>query len=135
MVFCSVSVFFFLMIRPPPRSTRTDTFVPYPSRFRSVLQLELLAGLVLVHRHQHVAKLVLGGVDVDERMRLELAIRADALEQPLAVDVPFHRQRAAGVFQRLAVARRVERSAGAVVPVAAGRSEEHTSELQSLMRI
>src|SRR3546814_5908519 len=63
-----------------------------------VLQLELLAGLVLVHRHQHVAKLVLGGVDVDERMRLELAIRTDALEQPL-------------------------------------RSEEHTSELQSLMRI
>src|SRR3546814_17374290 len=60
-----------------------------------VLQLELLAGLVLVHRHQPVAKLVLGSIDVDERMRLELAIRTDALEQPLAVDVPLPRPRAA----------------------------------------
>src|SRR3546814_17176615 len=29
------SYFFFLMIRRPPRSTRTDTRFPYPSLFRS----------------------------------------------------------------------------------------------------
>src|SRR3546814_8237340 len=29
------SVFFFLMIRRPPRSTRTDTLFPYPTLFRS----------------------------------------------------------------------------------------------------
>src|SRR3546814_3886283 len=29
--------FFFLMIRPPPRSTRTDTLVPYTTLFRSVV--------------------------------------------------------------------------------------------------
>src|SRR3546814_2528194 len=87
------------MIRRPPISTRTYTLVPYTALFRSV--------------------------DVDERMRLELAIRTDALEQSLAVDVPLHRQRAAGVLQRLAVARRVERSAGAVVPVAAGARVQH----------
>src|SRR3546814_928871 len=28
-------LFFFLMIRPPPRSTRTDTLFPYTTRFRS----------------------------------------------------------------------------------------------------
>src|SRR3546814_17797543 len=28
--------FFFLMIRRPPRSTRTDTLFPYTTRFRSV---------------------------------------------------------------------------------------------------
>src|SRR3546814_14179108 len=28
-------VFFFLMIRRPPRSTRTDTLFPYPTLFRS----------------------------------------------------------------------------------------------------
>src|SRR3546814_7516237 len=28
--------FFFLMIRPPPRSTRTDTLFPYTTLFRSV---------------------------------------------------------------------------------------------------
>src|SRR3546814_11634861 len=29
--------FFFLMIRRPPRSTRTDTLFPYTTRFRSTL--------------------------------------------------------------------------------------------------
>src|SRR3546814_17958222 len=29
-------VFFFLMIRRPPRPTRTDTLVPYPTLFRSL---------------------------------------------------------------------------------------------------
>src|SRR3546814_20166435 len=28
-------IFFFLMIRPPPRSTRTDTLFPYTTLFRS----------------------------------------------------------------------------------------------------
>src|SRR3546814_12146227 len=36
-------VFFFLMIRRPPRSTRTDTLFPYTTLFRSDLQLD--AGL------------------------------------------------------------------------------------------
>src|SRR3546814_12092011 len=31
----SVYVFFFLMIRRPPRSTRTDTLFPYTTLFRS----------------------------------------------------------------------------------------------------
>src|SRR3546814_13874952 len=29
--------FFFLMIRRPPRSTRTDTLLPYTTRFRSAV--------------------------------------------------------------------------------------------------
>src|SRR3546814_18306845 len=29
-------MFFFLIIRPPPRSTRTDTLFPYTTRFRSL---------------------------------------------------------------------------------------------------
>src|SRR3546814_6693128 len=32
---CSCSLFFFLMIRRPPRSTRTDTLFPYTTLFRS----------------------------------------------------------------------------------------------------
>src|SRR3546814_15556072 len=31
-----ISVFFFLMIRRPPRSTRTDTLFPYTTLFRSL---------------------------------------------------------------------------------------------------
>src|SRR3546814_16952010 len=33
---CTFTVFFFLMIRRPPRSTRTDTLFPYTTLFRSL---------------------------------------------------------------------------------------------------
>src|SRR3546814_17112550 len=75
-------VFFFLMIRRPPRSTRTDTLFPYTTLFRS----------------HHPG---LGVVDV------------------VAVDRPLTGVR--GVEVDLHALHR--------------RSEEHTSELQSLMRI
>src|SRR3546814_14025598 len=39
--------FFFLMIRRPPRSTRTDTLFPYTTLFRSIAHL-LAGGLVLI---------------------------------------------------------------------------------------
>src|SRR3546814_19647355 len=35
-MFSYVCVFFFLMIRRPPRSTRTDTLFPYTTLFRSI---------------------------------------------------------------------------------------------------
>src|SRR3546814_3641005 len=34
-LYCLFSFFFFLMIRRPPRSTRTDTLFPYTTLFRS----------------------------------------------------------------------------------------------------
>src|SRR3546814_16949237 len=34
-IYLSLSIFFFLMIRRPPRSTRTDTLFPYTTLFRS----------------------------------------------------------------------------------------------------
>src|SRR3546814_14968861 len=36
-VHCGLIIFFFLMIRRPPRSTRTDTLFPYTTLFRSGL--------------------------------------------------------------------------------------------------
>src|SRR3546814_1357745 len=81
--------FFFLMIRRPPRSTRTDTLFPYTTLFRSP-----------VHRAAGL-----------RRRRLDAA-RAD------------------GETPRTRRAHRMAR------PRLQGtRSEEHTSELQSLMRI
>src|SRR3546814_14939469 len=81
-------VFFLLMVRPPPRSTRTDTLFPYTSRFRS-------------HQRGDRAGLA-GGVDHQQ-----------------------HRPAGAPCQRR-----------GRAVVDRAGRrrSEEHTSELQSLMR-
>src|SRR3546814_11409328 len=35
-LFLSCRTFFFLMIRRPPRSTRTDTLFPYTTLFRSI---------------------------------------------------------------------------------------------------
>src|SRR3546814_12704026 len=76
-------LFFFLMIRRPPRSTRTDTLFPYTTLFRSILPL--------------------------------LAVAAPAPAHDFAfTDVRFTLTRD-GRFS--------------------ARSEEHTSELQSLMRI
>src|SRR3546814_18927045 len=71
---------FFLMIRRPPRSTRTDTLFPYTTLFRSEYRLDVqaaAAGAGQAHRDPAKGR---GGLEVD-------------------------------------------------------RSEEHTSELQSLMRI
>src|SRR3546814_18568428 len=46
-VFIVCDLFFFLMIRRPPRSTRTDTLFPYTTLFRSGLQrLQRLVGLL-----------------------------------------------------------------------------------------
>src|SRR3546814_14073300 len=39
MSFYSTATFFFLMIRRPPRSTRTDTLFPYTTLFRSVFSI------------------------------------------------------------------------------------------------
>src|SRR3546814_20197388 len=69
-------IFFFLMIRRPPRSTRTDTLFPYTTLFRSLPADGILVG------------------DCIETMRRRRRRRCPA----------------------------------------SGRSEEHTSELQSLMR-
>src|SRR3546814_11083430 len=80
--------FFFLMIRRPPRSTRTDTLFPYTTLFRS------------------------DGGDGGRRRR--------------------RRSHSAGARRGARHQRLCARSGGAG---GAGRSEEHTSELQSLMRI
>src|SRR3546814_13983806 len=44
-------MFFFLMIRRPPRSTRTDTLVPYTTLFRSTTEAEAYE-----HDHQHAQR-------------------------------------------------------------------------------
>src|SRR3546814_11531330 len=85
-----IFVFFFLMIRRPPRSTRTDTLFPYTTLFRS-------------ERSALTEAMIAAGVSMG------LPLRSD----PNAPD------------------------GGEGIGYAARniRSEEHTSELQSLMRI
>src|SRR3546814_1391244 len=93
------------MIRRPPRSTRTDTLFPYTTHFRALRRL---------------------GVDLLGPEALELS--SDA-----GLTTPYLRSYAASIgggtsdVQRNIIAERV-----LGLP---RRSEEHTSELQSLMRI
>src|SRR3546814_3840615 len=96
------------MIRRPPRSTRTDTLFPYTTLFRS--HRRAAASERRLEQHEHASPRLFG-----RRLVIGAAVgRAPAVECPL-VDldlVPF----GARIEHRL-------------------RSEEHTSELQSLMRI
>src|SRR3546814_10810605 len=95
-VLSRVSVFFFLMIRRPPRSTRTDTLFPYTTLFRSSIAIDQLSSAALA---------------------------------------------ASDSISPIATRRRVDRSSRGSQTKAnrcrpsVERSEEHTSELQSLMRI
>src|SRR3546814_1566906 len=87
-------VFFFLMIRRPPRSTRTDTLFPYTTLFRSNVRDRDLGSFV-----EELQDRVLGQVEI-----------------PAGYWVDY-----GGTYEQLISA--------------SNRSEEHTSELQSLMRI
>src|SRR3546814_5132401 len=89
-------MFFFLMIRLPPRSTRTDTLFPYTTLFRS-------------------AQALLKDSDPDMREMAVEEVR-EAKEQLLELE---------SNLQRMLLPKDPND----------GRSEEHTSELQSLMRI
>src|SRR3546814_1768492 len=124
------------MIPRPPISTRPDTLFPYTTLFRSVAAAEqhyrhLLADLAGLHQRQQLEEFVqraeaarhhhhgLGEIGEPELAHEEVV----ELEVQLAADV--------GIVDLLHRQRDVE----ADVEAARFRSEEHTSELQSLMRI
>src|SRR3546814_4618864 len=94
--------FFFLMIRRPPRSTRTDTLFPYTTLFRS----GRAAGFG-EHLGDRRGQRGLAMVDVTDGA--DVAVRLVPLKLSLSHFILPSNQ--------------------------ISRSEEHTSELQSLMRI
>src|SRR3546814_1825956 len=107
------------MIRRPPRSTRTDTLFPAATLFRSLGQ-----GIRQLDRVAHGQVLAaLGVIDLDDGAGLA---QARLLGQLLHGE-----DGAAGNVQRIAGRHHLELGLG----LSPGRSEEHTSELQSLMRI
>src|SRR3546814_1672285 len=116
------------MIRRPPRSTRTDTLFPYTTLFRSLgLTFLLRLGATLGRR------LRLGDSDRLARLQLLQARYDDSITslQSAAHNPVASLQLAQFYFARLC---------DIFLPyhhdrAALRRSEEHTSELQSLMRI
>src|SRR3546814_8858192 len=101
------------MIRLPPTSTRTDTLFPYTTLFRSRRE-QIERAEANPRARQCAAPL--------DRKGGDQIVHFAPLDNARAVDQP-HRQPAN------------RRGLGLVPGQRAERSEEHTSELQSLMRI
>src|SRR3546814_8960665 len=123
------------MIRRPPRSTRTDTLFPYTTLFRSLCWLAYAAEKFHDRRYglTHAGAYHGNGFAVVEGFD-GLAFR------PLVTnDVGVQEVRMRQVDEVLKTDRRgaIETNCRGHVAwkPAIGRSEEHTSELQSLMRI
>src|SRR3546814_7836024 len=108
--------FFFLMIRRPPRSTRTDPLLPYTTLFRSD---RLRQGGIVDHQRNVVAGLFADLLPARADLRAVFGPVKDAIGGRV-----FRVRWFGGNDGQLAV--KGERM---------NRSEEHTSELQSLMRI
>src|SRR3546814_3500904 len=136
---CEICFGVFLMIRRPPRSTRTDTLFPYATLFRSGR-----AARALLEEARHR---ILKGLGAWSGARLVFTSGAtEALALALSrtradhvlVGATEHDAvlRAAPDAPRIAVDRSGLADLEALRRELGGsRSEEHTSELQSLMRI
>src|SRR3546814_8927351 len=108
------------MIRRPPRSTRTDTLFPYTTLFRSNTLWPRIAGAH--HRHIDV---------VDPGARDELLGAVDDIMIAFELGAGLERR---GVGTRAGFGQAIARHPVHRDQVGQERSEEHTSELQSLMR-
>src|SRR3546814_981320 len=116
--------FFFLMIRRPPRATRTDTLFPYTTLFRS-LSLGLLIGIATT--------LIYGNLDLGIVIALSMLIN-NLVAGLAGILVPVTLEKA-GVDPAVSSAVFVTTTTDVMGFFSFLRSEEHTSELQSLMRI
>src|SRR3546814_10556927 len=116
---------FFLMIRRPPRSTRTDTLFPYTTLFRSPRPIRREAASAAASVTRTVSRARLRSIELEGELEGDLAcgigtsfgwgLEIDDPEQPRLFD--HGRQSGDAGDGPLDL-----------------RSEEHTSELQSLLR-
>src|SRR3546814_2975597 len=104
------------MIRRPPTSTRTDTCFPYTTLFRSTRCSKMVRAATVCQKHPSIPGMA------NEEVRLAILVQdanfvmGKVSAQTVMADFIDH-------FGRLLAYKLIE------------RSEEHTSELQSLMRI
>src|SRR3546814_8355346 len=117
------------MIRRPPRPTRTDTLFPYTTLFRSLGKRGPCARTIPLRHASHGlanARLVIVRHQTDH-----VGERLIGRQEPARPQI--------SLGQLRAIARILERTRDGALRHIHGlrviRSEEHTSELQSLMRI
>src|SRR3546814_4689414 len=117
------------MIRRPPRATRTATLFPYTTLFRSV-------GLEIPNSHREMIYLseLLRSREYDKSgSALTLALGKDIAGRPTVADLA--RMPHLLVAGTTGSGKSVAVNAMVLSLLYKARSEEHTSELQSLMRI
>src|SRR3546814_8269581 len=123
-------MFFFLMRRLPPPSTRPDTLFPYTTLFRSVctfvfVGVELLSETIFVIPDEKVRAIE------HVLRRSEVLLKTHGVRIPALLEFEdiFDLGMAPGVNQLILVADNGD------VRIVAKRSEEHTYEIQSIMRV
>src|SRR3546814_3195610 len=125
------------MIRRPPRSTRTDTLFPYTTLFRSIVYNKDKVDPSEISTYEDLA---------DPKWKGKVCIRSSSNIYNLSLMaslIEHHGEKKAEEWAKGVVANFARPPKGGdtdqIRAVAAGecheRSEEHTSELQSLMRI
>src|SRR3546814_2528143 len=100
----------------PPRSTRTETLLPYTTLYRSSVQRRIQKRAGHLDRHARAGAILAAG--------------PAGVDQP-AIDAALGN----ALLQKIAINRRMTRHERRAEAGGESRSEEHTSELQSLMRI
>src|SRR3546814_7150726 len=126
------------MIRRPPRSTRTDTRFPYTTLFRS----DWASGRVIGFEVMKIAELGRPRVDVTFRVSgffrdafpEQIDLIDSAARAVMALDEP-EEDNPAAARHRAETAALIAEGIPEKAAQRRARSEEHTSELQSLMRI
>src|SRR3546814_11821885 len=108
--------FFFLMIRRPPRSTRTATLFPYTTLFRS-LDMSVNKPQIIDSVYQGAGQLAVNAMPPTQ-WSYDTTIK----------DAKYDPEKAKALLKEAGVKEGTHLTLWA-------RSEEHTSELQSLMRI
>src|SRR3546814_1873681 len=112
------------MIRRPPRSTRTDTLFPYTTLFRS-FAIGKMAHDFLLTPDRIADKYFVLPKGFNEKFTKKFAAEIEELEAARESGMTILRHQEAEIVRQVADA----------IGLHDVRSEEHTSELQSLMRI
>src|SRR3546814_6086730 len=126
--------FFFLMMRRPPRSTRTDTLFPYTTLFRSDFEPRRLE--FHPRRCERRGRSGARHPQLGRILREERRLMDSRLKPSMVLDTywKFGAERLAMYLRRLAQPNGPWTD-DPILRTYRFRSEEHTSELQSLMRI
>src|SRR3546814_7167191 len=128
------------MIRRPPRSTRTDTLFPYTTLFRSTkdrISLERSSPGVVGHRVSILGGLQRRSFKLGDLCLINSSLNPTSLflrQHPGRDLNPIHDSAIINGFLDLGIGGILDHSRGLRIRKLS-RSEEHTSELQSLMRI